>query len=171
MTSVMAFGEELRAERERRGVSMERLCAETKVNARHFEALERGEYKALPGGVFRRGIVRAYLACVGLPEQEWMPRFEAHYAAHGERSGTHGDQQEQEAWATFAENVKKNRTPPRPRNTARWLGVLALFLVLLAAAWAVWRYVLRGRLEVVPVTPSVLYLGTIRCHRGTDLSG
>ncbi len=118
------------------------MCAETKVNARHFDALERGDYKALPGGVFRRGIVRAYLGSLGLAEGEWMPRFEASYAS---RFGS-TDSGQEEAWATFAANVKKNRGAVRRSNTARWLGVLALLLLLAAAAWAVWHFLLQFRM-------------------------
>ena len=140
------FGDELRSERERRGVSLEKLYAETKVNPRHFDALERGDYKLLPGGVFRRGIVRAYLGSLELEEQVWMPRFEASYAAFARAVGLDSGQ-EDDAWATFATNIKKNRSAPQPRQTAKWLGVLGLFLLLLAAAWAVWHFVLAGRLE------------------------
>lgn len=140
------FGEGLRTERERRGVSLASLSAQTKVNPRHLEALEQGDYKVLPGGVFRRGIVRAYLASVGLDEHEWMPRFQASYEAHARALGV-ATEADPEGWATFAANVKKNRTQPKPRLTWRWLGVLALFLIVLAGAWAVWHFLLRGRMQ------------------------
>jgi cytoskeletal protein RodZ len=102
------FGQELRAERERRGVSVERLCAETKVNARHFVALEVGDYLTLPGGVFRRGIVRAYLQALGLDEEEWLPRFQASIDAYAGSSKT-GLETNADAWVEFAENVRKSR--------------------------------------------------------------
>jgi len=153
------FGDDLRSERERRGISIEQLCAETKVNRRHFDALERGDYKALPGGVFRRGIVRAYLGSLGLEEQEWMPRFDSSYAAH---AGHPDAEREGEGWATFAANVKKNRNPPRPRHTARWLGVLGLFLLLVAAGWAAWHYILQPRLQRPSLAPTAIYLPWMR---------
>ena len=140
------FGEGLRFERERRGVTLATLSAQTKVNPRHLEALEQGDYKVLPGGVFRRGIVRAYLASVGLSEHEWMPRFQASYEAHSRALGLAAGA-ETEGWATFAANVKKNRSRPRPKMAVRWLGVLALFTIVLAAAWAVWHFLLRSRLH------------------------
>ena len=101
-----AFGAELRSERERRGISLERLCAETKLNPRYLDALEQGNFKALPGGVFRRGVVRAYLSCVGLAEQIWMPRFDSSFAGEAVTSDASGND---DAWATFAVNVKRNR--------------------------------------------------------------
>jgi cytoskeleton protein RodZ len=144
MASVGAqFGEELRSERERRGISLEMLCARTKVNRRHLDALERGDYQALPGGVFRRGFVRAYLGSLGLEEQLWMARFDTCYADYARSVGVKPEADD-DAWATFATNVKRNRGVPRRRNLGRWLGVLAMLILLAAAAWSVWHFVLQG---------------------------
>ena len=136
------LGEDLRLERLKRKVSLADMSAETKVTVRHFEALEQGEYHALPGGVFRRGILRAYLRSLHLEEDSWMPRFEADLdaqaRARGEATGP-----DDAAWAEFAENVKKNRVRSAPRNGWRWAGVLALLLCLVVAAWALWSYELR----------------------------
>jgi cytoskeleton protein RodZ len=140
------FGQELRSERERRGVSLERLCAETKVKASHFEALEQGDYRSLPGGVFRRGIVRAYLVTLGLDESVWMPHFEASYADHVGRFGA-SEEPDEEAWERFADNVRRGRGKKKDRNRLRWLGVLLLFVLLAGAAWALWFYELRFRLR------------------------
>jgi len=133
------FGEELRLQRERRGVSLSALCAETKVNARYFEALERGDFHELPGGVFRRGIVRSYVHALGLEEEEVLPRFEQSLAEHARRRGEQPVPKEEE-WVAFAMNVRKSRRRQRPRTGLRWLGVAVLALALLAAAWAVWRF-------------------------------
>src|ERR1700722_671130 len=136
------FGAELRSERERRGISLEKMCAETKLNLRYLAALEQGEFKALPGGVFRRGVVRAYLSAVGLAEHIWMPRFDSTYATF---AGANRDSSEKDdAWVTFAVNVKRNRGVQQRRNLKRWLGVLALFLILGGAGWAVWHYLWQG---------------------------
>lgn len=143
----MGFGEVLRHERELRGMSLESLSAETKVNPRHFAALEQEDYKTLPGGVFRRGIVRAYLASIGLDQQEWMQRFQASYEAHAHELGQTVESGE-EGWATFATNVKKNRTSRKSARGLRWLGVLALFLIVIAFAWVVWHFLLRNRLQI-----------------------
>ncbi len=139
------YGEELRSERELRGISLERLCAETKVKASHFKALEQGDYKALPGGVFRSGIVRAYLSAVGLDEQEWLPRFRASVEEHAQLNGGSLDADE-EGWVTFAENVRRNRAPKARGNGLRWVGVLLLFLLVVGAGWLLWNDVLRARL-------------------------
>ncbi len=148
---LVEFGQQLRWERERRGVPIETVCAITKVSARHMEALEAGHLEELPGGVFRKGIVRSYLAAVALEEAAWMERFETCLRA----SGTAAEQESGE-WAEFAENVKRNRAAPGAPTGMRWLGVLLLFVLLLVCGWLAWHYVIRERLSVafapVPTT-------------------
>ena len=139
MSGMASFGQDLRAEREGRSISLDALAAETKVQTRHLRALEEDDLGALPGGVFRRGIVRAYLAALGVEPEGWMTRFEQMLASTGQAPAV-----TEESWAEFAENVKRNRTPGTRTNQVRWLGVVALLLVVLAAAWAVWKYVLGG---------------------------
>lgn len=139
------FGEELRGERERQGVSLEAMSTETKVQPRHFEALEQGEFHELPGGVFRRGILRAYLNALNLEEAAWMPQFEASVAEHARARGEPVISDD-EAWVTFASNVKKNRMTPQRREGLRWAGVAGLLGTVGAAGWAVWHYVFRSML-------------------------
>jgi cytoskeletal protein RodZ len=127
------FGAALKAEREGRGLSLDVLSARTKVNLRHLAALEQEDFKALPGGVFRKGIVRAYLSAVGLNEELWMPQFQASYAAVAGVDDGAG----QDAWVAFATNVKRARGSHRESTRLRWLGVVVLFALLAAAAWMV----------------------------------
>jgi cytoskeleton protein RodZ len=133
------FGDELRRERERRKVSMERVSTETKVSLRHLEALEAGEYGELPGGVFRKGIVRGYLAAVGLEESPWVERFEASLRESG------ADSQNAD-WTEFAENVRRNRSGGGRKANMRWMGVGSMVTMLGVLGWAVWKFALHGRL-------------------------
>ena len=141
-----AFGGQLREERVRLGVSLARLSGETKVNVRHLEELERGEFQALPGGVLRKGIVRAYVQTLGLEEPTWMARFEVSYAEQMQAEGGEAVPPEQ-AWVAFAENVRQNRGTRRKPRDGRWMGIAALFGAVFAAAWAVWHFVLRTRIS------------------------
>ena len=141
------FGEELRTERERRKVSVETLCAETKIRPHHVLALETGDYRSLPGGIIRRGIVRAYLQSLRLEEQMWLARFDASLDAYLKSFGP-SRETEEEALAAFAINVRRGRGSKRQATGLRWLGVLLLFLALAAATWAVWRFVLRAHIAL-----------------------
>ena len=132
-------------ERERRGLSLATMCAATKVKPYHFEALEQEDYLQLPGGVIRRGIVRAYLTCVGLDEHTWMPRFDASLAERVGSSARLPDVQDA-AWEQFAENVRRARNRRGDSTRLRWLGVLLLLALVAGGGWALWQYVLRSRL-------------------------
>jgi cytoskeletal protein RodZ len=134
------FGDELRMERERRQVTLESICAVTKVSVRHLEALEAGNLTELPGGVFRKGIVRSYLSAVGLEEAGWLERFDATLRS----IGTEGDE---EGWTEFAENVRRNRSGSAgARLDSRWIGIAVMIGMLVVLSWGVWKYVLHGRL-------------------------
>ena len=68
------FGEELRQERESRGVALETISEKTKVITRYLNALENEKFEALPGGILSKGIVRGYARTVGLDEAVWVER-------------------------------------------------------------------------------------------------
>lgn len=137
------FGESLRAERERRGQSLADVCTLTKISERQLQAIESEQYQELPPGVFRRGMVRAYLVSLELDVDPWMERFQRSY------DQVVGPEPEltPARLAEFAENVKRSREAYGSRNSWRWVGVLVLLLLLCAAGYAVWRFVLRPRLQ------------------------
>ena len=135
------FCDELRGERERRNVSIETICAVTKVSTRYLQALEAGEYGELPGGVFRKGIFRSYLSVLGLDEESWSARFEASLLDTGTARADETD------WSEFAENVRRARGVPGLRTGKRWLGVVAMFGLLMLFGWMVWTFVLHRRIE------------------------
>ena len=110
---------------------------------RHLQALEAGEYNELPGGVFRKGILRSYLSVLGLEETPWLERFEASLQASGEANSAVAD------WAQFAENVWRMRVSTRPQTGRRWLGVAGMVMLLVVFGWLIWSFVVHQRLEVV----------------------
>ena len=140
----MKFSEELRSERERRGITVEALCADTKVNQRFIDALEKGDYHALPGGVFRRGFVRAYLGAVGLDQQTWLEHFDTSYADYARHVGGKFDL-EANGWITFAENVKKNRGVSKRSHLKQWLGVFVMLIALIFTMWTIFHFMLQPR--------------------------
>jgi cytoskeleton protein RodZ len=134
------FCDELRLEREQRKVSIETICQETKVSLRHLQALEAGEYDSLPGGVFRKGIVRSYVTALGLEEAPWIERFETSLRESGTSIAVGND------WTEFAENVRRNRVGAESKTNLRWMGVAMMVGSLAALGWSVWRFALHGRL-------------------------
>lgn len=79
MSARAEFGERLRRHRERCGVSIPVIAQETKIGSRFFSALERGDCKGWPGGLYSRAFVRSYAAAVGLDPEELVAEFIQHF--------------------------------------------------------------------------------------------
>ncbi len=71
----MTVGERLREARERRKVSLHAIAEKTNVSARFLEAIEKGQYDKLPGGIFTRGFIRSYAVQVGLDPDAIVAQF------------------------------------------------------------------------------------------------
>jgi transcriptional regulator with XRE-family HTH domain len=69
------FGQRLRRERERRGISLEQIAAETKVSVDLWQGLERGDLARWPAGIFARSFVRTYASQLGLNTKEILDEF------------------------------------------------------------------------------------------------
>lgn len=69
------FGDELRREREIRGISLKEIAEATKVSQRLLEAIENDDYRYLPAPVFTRGFVREYARYLGLDCDEMVSRY------------------------------------------------------------------------------------------------
>ncbi|MEH3160058.1 MAG: DUF4115 domain-containing protein [Sphingomonas taxi] len=61
-------GERLRDARNSRGLSLAEVAARTRVPQRHLEALEAGDYAALPSPTYAMGFSKAYARAVGADE-------------------------------------------------------------------------------------------------------
>ena len=77
-----SFGEELRREREIRGISLKEIADATKISKRFLEAIERNDHRTLPAPVFTRGFIREYARYLGLNCDEIVNRY--NYAAAGD---------------------------------------------------------------------------------------
>jgi hypothetical protein len=74
-SELASFGEDLRREREIRGISLKEISDATKISKRFLEAIERNDHHTLPAPVFTRGFVREYARYVGLNSEEMVSRY------------------------------------------------------------------------------------------------
>ena len=81
-SELASFGEELRREREIRGISLKEIADATKISKRFLEAIERNDHRTLPAPVFTRGFVREYARYLGLSCEEMVNRY--NFAAAGD---------------------------------------------------------------------------------------
>lgn len=70
-----SFGEQLRLAREARGISLRDISDQTRISTRYLEAIESGDLKRLPGGIFNRSFIKAYARYVGFDETEALEAY------------------------------------------------------------------------------------------------
>jgi cytoskeletal protein RodZ len=78
-----SFGENLRRERELRGISLREIADATRISVRFLEALEQERTDVLPGGLFPRAFLRQYAEHLGLDADRVVAEY---LMAHGEPS-------------------------------------------------------------------------------------
>ena len=65
----------LKAARERKGTTLAEIAASTKIAVVHLAALERGDLRHWPKGLFRRSFFRDYARMIGVPVAEACAEF------------------------------------------------------------------------------------------------
>jgi cytoskeletal protein RodZ len=134
------FGAELQRARELRGIGLREIAEATKVNLRHLEALEKNRFDELPGGIFNRGMIRAYCDHIGIDADVMLTAYldeERGRAAGGSRSSS-PELLRGERRARSPQPGSQTGSPtaaPATRSSRLWLAILAA--VVLAALAAV----------------------------------
>jgi transcriptional regulator with XRE-family HTH domain len=75
VTTRREFGDELRRERERRGITLEHISQLTKISAALLKGLERGDCSRWPAGIYSRAYIREYAQTIGLDRDDIAGRF------------------------------------------------------------------------------------------------
>ena len=80
---MFSFGDELKRERESRGIRLAQIAETTNVGVRFLGAIESGRVDIIPGRFYQRAYVRAYARYLGLDEERILTAYE--FAAAGGR--------------------------------------------------------------------------------------
>jgi cytoskeletal protein RodZ len=75
------LGELLLEARERKGVDLYRAERDTKIRVKYLAALERGDFKELPGQVYTKGFLRNYALYLGLDPEAVLEQWKAEAGA------------------------------------------------------------------------------------------
>jgi cytoskeletal protein RodZ len=134
-----AFGENLRREREMRGVSLEEIASFTKISRRFLEAIEEDDFARLPGGIFARSFIRSYVRYLGLDEDRVMAEYQL-AARPQEDVDLH--------WAPTSKSVT-----PRPVVRAPLVATL-VGIILFSGGYALYHYSRRVAETPPPPAPS-----------------
>jgi cytoskeletal protein RodZ len=124
-----SFGENLRRERELRGVDLRDIAEATNISLRFLQALEQDRADVLPGGIFPKAFVRQYATYLGLDPDRLVTEY----------MHTHGGE------------VREGGAAPRRPASARMAAVF--FGLILAGGVALFAAARAGLFGREPTTP------------------
>ena len=74
--------------RRNRGISLQQIADDTKISIRSLEAIEHGDFRKLPGGIYNTSYIKQYARAIDYDEGELL----AAYQHEMSRSGTSANQ-------------------------------------------------------------------------------
>lgn len=120
-----SLGDYLKQARKKKGLSLEKIASQTRIQEYHLQALEAEDFANLPAKVFAKGFVRSYAKALGLDEEEALGHFL-------ETSGTFYEQHQSEQPQPHVQ-VKLDAAPRQSINWSLVMG--ALVLIAVGAVW------------------------------------
>ncbi len=123
----MTIGSELQQAREQRGLTLVQISERTKIRVPMLRAIERDDFRQLPGGVISRGFVRLFAREVGLDADEIGARFTAEVQSSGLEPS--GEGRSTNAGADAARGADAGTRGNGPRAAVFAVAVLALLAV------------------------------------------
>jgi cytoskeletal protein RodZ len=67
---------ELATIRKNRGITLEQIANVTKISIRTLEAIERGEFRKLPGGIYDTSYIRQYARAIDYDEGSILAEYQ-----------------------------------------------------------------------------------------------
>lgn len=61
--------------RRNRGLSLEQISQSTKISVRSLQAIEEGDFKKLPGGIYNTSYIRQYARAIEFDESELLAYY------------------------------------------------------------------------------------------------
>lgn len=110
-------GERLRTERERQNLSLRDIEKGTSIRAHYLEAIENGDFKALPGEVYAKGFVRNYATFLQMDANAAVKEFQEdlHGAANAPEKGKNAKAKD-EPKKTNLKKEEPAKEPPKPQE-------------------------------------------------------
>lgn len=105
------IGDLLRRERERQNLSIKDIEKATSIRALYIDAIEKGEYKTLPGEVYAKGFVRNYANYLKLNANEIVSGFNEEMHPQ--------EEMHEAAESSFAEDARQAQPAQRSREEYR----------------------------------------------------
>jgi cytoskeleton protein RodZ len=144
-----SFGQKLKAEREKRSITLDQISLTTKIGTRMLQALEEDKFSQLPGGIFNKGFVRAYARCVGIDEDQAVSDY-LEAAGEAPRPRVEGDAEGAAPRIVLSEDTGHEARASARSRELPW-GLFALALLVIAVGLSLWTH---QRHEAATVAPA-----------------
>lgn len=152
---VTPLGDQLRAERERRGQALGQVSGATRIRESYLEALERHAWEALPADVFTRGYLRTYAQYLGLNEEHLLKAYARERRIAGADGPSPSGKSETDAARAFLERLARTQGV-EARSGARWKWIALGGIGVGVAALVAWpSFHPLGSVRVVPTSMAV----------------
>jgi len=135
-SDLASFGEELRREREIRGISLKEIADATKISKRFLEAIERNDHRTLPAPVFTRGFVREYTRYLGLNADDMVTRYNV--AAAGDDRIEKSAHLERLIQPPVIEGERPRRSGAQASTARKSINFLVLVVLVAALVFVSW---------------------------------
>jgi cytoskeleton protein RodZ len=119
-------GEQLKAERERQGLTLTDVATRTRVPMRHLESIEKSQFSDLPGSTYTLGFTRSYARSLNMDA-----------AKIGAELRTELSQSGHDSYHVPAQNYEPADPSRVPSKTLAWTA--AAIAALLLAGYLIWR--------------------------------
>ncbi|HLK70295.1 MAG TPA: helix-turn-helix transcriptional regulator [Bryobacteraceae bacterium] len=76
--------------RRNRGISLEQIAESTKISVRLLEAIEQGEFRKLPGGIYNTSYIRQYAKAIDYDESAILTVYHQEMSSEAETPQNRG---------------------------------------------------------------------------------
>jgi cytoskeletal protein RodZ len=77
--------------RHNRGITLEQIAESTKIGVRSLEAIERGEFRKLPGGIYNTSYIRQYARAIDYDESALLAFYYQAIGAENQTGAHNGE--------------------------------------------------------------------------------
>lgn len=124
------FGQSLKEAREQKGVSLEEVEEVTRIRQKFLQALEEGNYGALPSETYVKGFLRTYAMYLELDPEEVMALYE----------GRENEGKAALSQPGFFQPMDISMAAPSWLTPDLVIGALLIIVLLAFGSWAAWHY-------------------------------
>lgn len=77
--------------RRNRGVTLEQIATSTKISVRALQAIEQGDFRKLPGGIYNTSYIRQYARAIDYDESELLAFYQQQISGETLRPAAQSD--------------------------------------------------------------------------------